>query len=124
MGYTSVRKYLFLILSDKLFIINLVNKNILRILSDKRYQYICFSEQTRTANVVTKEENEESTRPYYYCVYAIDHDLQLHRIMRYGPEIEIINISCTEVGVCVNANFVEKEDTHKVWVYTESSVQH
>jgi hypothetical protein len=102
----------------QLFSIDPISK---RITNDRSHEYLYITSSFNTKNVyaVTEEEDVRSTKPYFNCLRVIRPDLQTNEIMKLSPEVEIIDIHCSENKVCLNARYRDREQEYSLWLFNE-----
>jgi energy-coupling factor transporter ATP-binding protein EcfA2 len=106
------------IAGNELFMINPITKEV-RKNNSQKYLYITSSYSTKTVYVVTEEEDIQSSKPYFNTLRSLRQDFQSREIMKFGPEIEVRDITCSNNQVCINASYRERDGEHNFWLFNE-----
>jgi hypothetical protein len=108
---------LLVVVENELFLINPITKQI-RKNNGHKYLYITSSYNTKNVYVVT-EEDPQASKPFYNILRDLQPDLQSREIMKFGPEVEVRDITCSNNKVCLNATYRERDGEHSFWIFNE-----
>jgi hypothetical protein len=109
------------IIEEKLCIIDIADKRILKIFKDKKYSFIASSSITNNIYVIAEEEDLESSQPHYNSLQVIETNLQKKQITKFDPIIEASNIRCYDSIICINFRHKEIEYEYSFWLFEENS---
>jgi hypothetical protein len=107
------------VINEMLYLVNLSNKKIIKILKDKKYFFVVTSPVTDKLYAIAEEEDLESSQPHYNSLHVIDSNLQLHQITKFDPVIEATNIRCSNSVICINFKHKELENEYSFWLFEE-----
>jgi AAA15 family ATPase/GTPase len=109
-----------IVIGNELYIFSLSTKVIRRVLRSKKYLFVSSSLTSGNFYTITEEEDLELSNPTYNCLHVIKPNFEDQQIARFGPEIEIINIKCSNGVICIHAKDREKENEYSFWLFKEN----